>query len=80
MEYRGKSYLVIQGTEPNSWKWSVNLDSETTKSGEAKSRGDAVTKVVMLIDQALAKRVETDNTAVATDDVSTAGHQPGSVQ
>jgi hypothetical protein len=42
MEYRGKRYLIAQGIEPNSWKWSVDIDDHTIKSGEATSRGDAL--------------------------------------
>jgi hypothetical protein len=52
MEYLGKRYLIVQGIEPNSWKWSVNLDGHTTKSGEATSRGDALSRIVLLIDSA----------------------------
>jgi hypothetical protein len=53
MEYRGKQYLVFEGDEPNSWRWAVTLDDLTTKTGETKSRGEAITQVVLLIDGAL---------------------------
>jgi hypothetical protein len=25
LEYRGKSYTIVQGIEPNLWKWKVQL-------------------------------------------------------
>ncbi len=53
MEYRGKQYLVFEGDEPNSWRWAVTLDDLTTKTGETRSRGEAITQVVLLIDGTL---------------------------
>jgi hypothetical protein len=50
MQYRGKHYIVVQGIEPGSWKWTVDLDEQTSKSGEAKTRGLAVSAVVLLVD------------------------------
>jgi hypothetical protein len=54
LEYRGKNYLIFED-DPNSWRWAVTLDDETTKKGEAKTRGEAVTQVVLLIDRMLSK-------------------------
>jgi hypothetical protein len=45
MQYRGKHYIVVHGIEPNSWKWTVDLDEQTAKSGEARTRGLAVSAV-----------------------------------
>ena len=56
MQYRGKHYIVVQGIEPNSWKWTVDLDERTSKSGEAKTRGLAVSAVVLLVDKLLARK------------------------
>jgi hypothetical protein len=53
MEYRGKSYTIVQGIEPGSWKWTVHLDEKTVKSGDAPSRPAAITSVIWLIDRAL---------------------------
>jgi hypothetical protein len=55
MEYRGKQYLVFEGDEPNSWRWAVTLDDLTTRTGETKSRGEAITQIVLLIDGALSE-------------------------
>jgi hypothetical protein len=41
MEYRGKSYTIVQGIGPNSWKWRVHLDEKTVKSGDAATRNAA---------------------------------------
>jgi hypothetical protein len=56
MEYRGKNYLVYEGDEPNSWRWAVTLDDFTTKTGQAKTRGSAITEIVLAVDRALSKR------------------------
>jgi hypothetical protein len=56
MQYRGKHYTVVQGIEPNSWKWTVDLDEQTAKSGEARTRGLAVSAVVLLVDKLLTRK------------------------
>jgi hypothetical protein len=55
MEYRGKSITIVQGIEPNSWRWTVHLDEKTVRSGVAVSRESAMNSAVWLIDKALAK-------------------------
>ena len=56
MEYRGKNYTTVQGVEPDTWKWAVQLDEKTVKSGEAKTRASAATNAVWAIDKALAPK------------------------
>ena len=56
MEYRGKRYSLVQGVGSHAWKWTIHLDENTVKSGEAKSRAIAVTEIVLQIDRALAPR------------------------
>jgi hypothetical protein len=56
MQYRGKHYIVVQSIEPDSWKWTVDLDEQTCKSGEAKTRGLAVSAVVLLVDRLLTRK------------------------
>jgi hypothetical protein len=51
MQYRGKHCVVVPGIEPDSWKWTVDLDEQTSRSGEAKTRGLAVSAVVLLVDR-----------------------------
>jgi hypothetical protein len=55
MEYRGKHFIVVQGIEPDTWKWTVDIDGITSKSGEAKTRAGAVTAVVLLVDKTLSR-------------------------
>ena len=55
MQYRGKHYIVVQGIEPDSGKWTVDLDEQTSKSGEAKTRGLAVS-TVLLVDRLLTRK------------------------
>jgi hypothetical protein len=50
IEYRGKHYTVVQGTEPDSWRWTVQLDETTAKSAVATSRSAARTSAEWLID------------------------------
>jgi hypothetical protein len=38
MEYRGKQYTVVQGIQRSAWKWTVQLDEGTIKSGTAETR------------------------------------------
>jgi hypothetical protein len=56
MEYRGKTYSIVQGIEPHSWKWTVHLDEKNTKSGLAPSREAARNYVIWLIDRALTRK------------------------
>jgi hypothetical protein len=56
MQYRGKHYTVVRGIEPDSWKWTVDLDEQTSRSGEAKTRGLAVSAVVLLVDRLLTRK------------------------
>jgi hypothetical protein len=56
MQYRGKHYIVVQDIEPGSWKWTVDVDEQTSESGEAKTRGLAVSAVVLLVDRLLTRK------------------------
>ena len=55
MEYRGKRITIVQGIEPNSYRWTVHLDEKTVRSGMATSRESAMNSAVWLIDRALEK-------------------------
>jgi hypothetical protein len=55
MEYRGKQYTVLQGLEPGSWKWSVQLDGRT-RSGRAHDRQTGIKIAEKEIDRALAPK------------------------
>ena len=53
MQYRGKSYTIVQSVPPDRWKWTIRLDEKTIKSGEAPSRAAAKNSVIWAIDKAL---------------------------
>jgi hypothetical protein len=53
MEYRGKQYVIFEDENSNAWIWAVTLDGDTTKTGETASRGEAITMVVLAVDQAM---------------------------
>ena len=57
MEYRGKHFIIVQGIEPNAWKWTVDLDEIANKSGEAKTRASAVSAVVLLVGKTLSRNL-----------------------
>jgi hypothetical protein len=56
MEYRGKSITIVQGIGRRSWKWRVQLDEKTFKSGESPTRAAALASAMWAIDKALAKK------------------------
>jgi hypothetical protein len=58
MECRGKSYSVVQGIEPNLWKWKVQPDEKTTVCGEGRTGAAAVNSAVWRVDKALAKQAK----------------------
>jgi hypothetical protein len=53
IEYRGKQYVIFEDENSKAWIWAVTLDDDTTKTGETASRGEAITKVVLAVDQAM---------------------------
>ena len=56
MEYRGKQYTIVQGIQPGSWKWTVELHDRSVKSGDAPTREAAKVRVMWIIDHALANK------------------------
>jgi hypothetical protein len=59
--YRGKQYTIVQGTEANSWRWTVRLDENSIKSGQAISRDAAMSGVIWLVDKPLSRSAPTRN-------------------
>jgi hypothetical protein len=51
MEYRGIEYMVLQGVEPGTWKWTVN--AVRVQWGEARLRVSAVAAAKRAIDKIL---------------------------
>jgi hypothetical protein len=52
MIYKGIEFSVVQGIEPDDWKWSVSIGN-SAKIGQAKSKPDAVIAAWRTIDRAL---------------------------
>lgn len=53
MIYKGIEFNIIQGIEPGVWKWSVTADDGEAKSGQSKTKPDAVIAAWQAIDKAL---------------------------
>jgi hypothetical protein len=69
MEYRGKQYTIVQGIRHDSWRWTVQIDERTIKSGLARTRESARTTAILEIDKALKpKKVKVKSPS--SDDVS----------
>jgi hypothetical protein len=56
MEYRGKQYILVEGIQRSTWKWTVPLDEGTVKSGTAETRAAAMNSAGWLTDKALASK------------------------
>jgi hypothetical protein len=55
MIYKGIEFSVVQGIEPQIWKWSVSIGNNA-KIGQAKSKPDAVIAAWRTIDKTLGKK------------------------
>ena len=55
MKYRDIEYAVIQESDPDAWRWTVDLNEATAESGQRKTREAALTAVVLTIDRWLAR-------------------------
>ncbi|SHH25020.1 hypothetical protein SAMN05443248_4210 [Bradyrhizobium erythrophlei] len=51
MEYRGVEYSIVQGIERGTWRWTVSVRADETKSGLTSSKPDAATKAENVIDR-----------------------------
>jgi hypothetical protein len=55
MEYRGVKYTVVQGSQPDVWRWSVLVGNpEMLRLGDETTEQKAVMEVRRAIDRALA--------------------------
>jgi hypothetical protein len=58
MEYRGVEYTIVQGIERGTWKWTVSLGNNISKSGQAIGKPEAVAQATRAINRALARKRE----------------------
>ena len=56
MEYRGVEYTIVQGIERGTWKWTVSLGKNISKSGQAIGKPEAVAQATRVISKALAPK------------------------
>jgi hypothetical protein len=56
MFYKGIEFNIIQGIEPGVWKWSLSTDEGEAKSGQSKTKPDAIIAAWQAIDRALIGR------------------------
>jgi hypothetical protein len=54
MEHKGIQYQIVQTANPTGWKWTVQIDDTSTKTGTSFSKGNAIFKAVAAIDKVLA--------------------------
>jgi hypothetical protein len=59
MIYKGVDFNIAQGIEPGVWKWSVLANESKAKSGQTKTKPDAVIAAWRAIDQALVRKTST---------------------
>jgi hypothetical protein len=53
MEHKGIQYQIVQTANPTGFKWTVQLDHNRTKTGEAPSKSSAIRLALRFIDKAL---------------------------
>jgi hypothetical protein len=56
MEHKGIQYQVVQTANPTGFKWTVQLDKNRIKMGEARSKSFAIFLALRFIDKALRKQ------------------------
>jgi hypothetical protein len=54
MEHRGIEYQIVQTANPTGWRWTVQLNEYSLRTGTSYSKGNAIFKAVNAIDDALA--------------------------
>ena len=58
MDHRGIEYTLVQGIERDTWRWTVSLGNNISKSGQAKGKPEAVAQATRAINRALAPKRE----------------------
>ena len=59
MIYKGVDFNIAQGIEPGVWKWSVLTNESNAKSGQTKTKPDAVIAAWRAIDRSLGRKNRT---------------------
>ena len=58
MDHRGIEYTLVQGIERDTWRWTVSLGNNISKSGQAIGKPEAVAQATRAINRALAQKRE----------------------
>jgi hypothetical protein len=58
MDHRGIEYTFVQGIERDTWRWTVSLGNNISKSGQVKGKPEAVAQATRAINRALAPKRE----------------------
>jgi hypothetical protein len=56
MEYRDVEYTIVQGIERGTWKWTVSLGKDISKSGQAIGKPEVAAQATRVISKALAPK------------------------
>jgi hypothetical protein len=59
MIYKGVDFNIAQGIEPGIWKWSVSTNESDAKTGQTKTKPEAVIAAWRAIDQSLGRKNRT---------------------
>jgi hypothetical protein len=58
MDHRGIEYTIVQGIGRDTWRWTVALGNNISKSGQAIGKPEAVAQATRAINRALARKTE----------------------
>ena len=58
MDHRGIEYTIVQGIGRDTWRWTVSLGNNISKSGQAIGKPEAVVQATRAINRALALKRE----------------------
>jgi hypothetical protein len=58
MDHRGIEYTIVQGIGRDTWRWTVSLGNNISKSGQAIGKPEAVAQATRAINRALARKSE----------------------
>jgi hypothetical protein len=58
MDHRGIEYTIVQGIGRDTWRWTVSLGNNISKSGQAIGKPEAVAQATRAINRAFARKME----------------------
>jgi hypothetical protein len=67
VEHKGIPYQVVQTASPTGFRWTVQLDSNRSKTGTSSSKGNAIFQAVCVIDKAILASTKTQTASPPAD-------------